>query len=624
MEDHDLEILKQVEIYQPPADIASRAHVKSLDEYNKLYEKSVTDPDAFWGEIAERDFYWHQKWSKVSSYNIDVKQGPVKIEWFVGAKTNICYNAVDRHVEAGKGEQVAFYWEGNDEGEDKVWTYSMLKSEVCKFANVLKSLGVKKGDRVAVYLPMIVELPVVLLACARIGAIHSVVFSGFSAEALANRLLDSEAKILISADAVLRGNKPVLLKQAADEALALCAKTGLQIKHIVYKRLGDRVPAHMKPERDMWYHELMAAASEDCPVEWLDAEDPLFMLYTSGSTGRPKGVLHTTGGYMVYAATTHKYIFDYHPGDVYYCTADLGWVTGHSYIMYGPLCNGAASVLFEGVPTWPDAGRFWAIVEKYKVTQFYTAPTAIRALMRLGEGPVKKYNRDSLRILGSVGEPINPEAWLWYHRVVGDSRCAIVDTWWQTETGGILITPLPGATPTKPGSATKPFFGVQPVVLDEKGQVQEGPCAGYLAISRPWPGIMRTVYGDHARFEQTYGYYWLTGRIDDVMNVSGHRLGTAEVESALVSHQAVAEAAVVPYPHDIKGEGIYAYVTLRENFDYSPKLRQELMFHTRSGKIMRRILRKITTDQTSPEHLGDISTLADPGVVEVLIDMKGK
>jgi acetyl-CoA synthetase len=568
-------------------------------------------------------------------------------------------------VEAGKGDTVAFYWEGNDEGDDLVWTFSMLKTEVCKFANVLKSLGVQKGDRVALYLPMIVELPVALLACARIGAVHSVVFSGFSAEALANRLLDSKANILISADGVLRGNKPVLLKQAADEAMDLCERAGMQIKHIVYKRLGDKIPLHINPKRDLWYHELVEKASEDCPVEWMDSEDPLFMLYTSGSTGKPKGVLHTTGGYMVYAATTYKYIFDYHPGDIYFCTADLGWITGHSYILYGPLCNGASSVLFEGIPTWPDAGRYWAIVEKYKVTQFYTAPTAIRALMRLGEGPVKKHKRDSLRILGSVGEPINPEAWLWYHRVIGESRCAIVDTWWQTETGGIMITPLPGATPTKPGSATKPFFGVQPAVLSEIGMEQDGPCSGYLVLKRPWPGIMRTVYGDHARFEQTYfsmfpgyylssdgckrdedGYYWLTGRIDDVMNVSGHRIGTAEVESALVSHPAVAEAAVVPCPHEIKGEGIYAYVTLRENFEYSPKLRQQLLLHvrkvlgpiatpdhvhwapglpkTRSGKIMRRILRKITLNQTSPEDLGDISTLADPGVVEMLIELKDK
>jgi acetyl-CoA synthetase len=565
---------------------------------------------------------------------------------------------LDRHLER-RGDQVALLWEGNEPGEDGKLTYRQLHGEVCKFANVLKSFGIKKGDRVSIYMPMVVELPIAMLACARIGAIHSVVFGGFSPDSLADRIVDSGCETLITADGVFRGAKPIGLKVNADEAMDRASSQGTRVKTcIVFQRLGPKLPIKMQPGRDHWWHDVMKNASPQCDCEWMDAEDPLFILYTSGSTGKPKGVLHTTAGYMVHTTFSFKSIFDYHDGDIYWCTADIGWVTGHSYIVYGPLCAGATSIMFEGIPVYPEAGRFWDVVDKYKVTQFYTAPTAIRAIMREGDEPVNKRKLISLRLLGTVGEPINPEAWMWYHRVVGKERCPIVDTWWQTETGGILITPLPGAIPTKPGSATLPFFGCKPVLLDEQNKRIEGPGSGALFIEEPWPGMMRTVYGQHQRFKETYfsrcpglyftgdgcrrdedGYYWITGRIDDVINVSGHRLGTAEVESALVSHTAVAEAAVVGYPHEIKGQGIYAYVTLKVGQEYTDALKKTLVAHvrkeigafaapdvihwapglpkTRSGKIMRRILRKIAEGDVS--NIGDTTTLADPSVVENLV-----
>ena len=640
-------------LFYPSPEFVRRAHIKSFEQYQEMYKRSIEQPDAFWGEIAERDYYWQKKWTKVRDYDFDQR---ISIKWFVDAKTNISYNCLDRHLDK-RGDQVALIWEGNDPKESKKTTYRELHRDVCKFANVLKSLGVKKGDRVCLFLQMIPELPIAMLACARIGAIHSVVFGAFSEDSLKDRIQDSTCKVLVTQDTALRGNKnDVQMKAKADLALDKCPSVE---KTIVVRRTGNPVP--MKSGRDLWYHEEMAKAAPECPVEWVDAEDPLFILYTSGSTGKPKGVLHTTGGYMVYVGTTHKYIFDYHDNDIFWCTADIGWVTGHSYIVYGPLCNGATSVMFEGIPTYPDAGRFWDVVDKYKVTQFYTAPTAIRALMREGEQHVLKRDLSSLRLLGSVGEPINPEAWLWYHKHVGKGRCPIVDTWWQTETGGILITPLPGAWGLKPGSATLPFFGVKPVMLTPEGKPIDGPGTGVLCIEQPWPGIMRTVYGQHDRFRETYfssypglyftgdgcrrdedGYYWITGRVDDVINVSGHRLGTAEVESALVSHPAVAEAAVVGYPHDIKGQGIYAYVTLKVGHEYTDALRKELVNHvrkeigpiatpdvihwapglpkTRSGKIMRRILRKIAENQA--DQIGDVTTLADPTVVQHLIENK--
>ncbi len=644
-------------LFRPSAEFVKRAHIKSMDEYKRMYDRSINDPEGFWGEVAS-GFYWKEPWTKVVEYDFKDK---IWIKYFQGAKTNITYNCLDRHLEK-RGDQVAILWEGNDVGEDAKLTYRELHAEVCKFANVLKGFGVKKGDRVSIYMPMVKELAIAMLACARIGAIHSIVFGGFSPDSLADRIVDSACQVLVTTDGVMRGAKAVTLKANADAAMDLAAKHGVNVRTcIVYRRVGDKVPTSMKAGRDHWWHDQMAKASPQCECEWMDAEDPLFILYTSGSTGKPKGVLHTTGGYMVYTAITHKYIFDYHDGDIFWCTADIGWVTGHSYIVYGPLCNGATTVMFEGVPTYPDPGRFWQVVDKYKVNQFYTAPTAIRALMREGEQWVQKYKLDSLRLLGSVGEPINPEAWMWYHKHVGHERCPIVDTWWQTETGGILITPLPGAIPTKPGSATLPFFGVLPCIIDEQGRVVEGPTSGALFLARPWPGIMRTVYGQHERFKETYfsrvpgyyftgdgcrrdedGYYWITGRIDDVINVSGHRMGTAEVESALVSHPAVAEAAVVGYPHEIKGQGIYAYVTLKVGQEYTEQLRKELMAHvakeigpiarpdvihwapglpkTRSGKIMRRILRKIAEGQ--PDQIGDVTTLADPSVVQHLIEHK--
>jgi len=642
-------------MFVPSKAFSERAHIRSLEQYRQMYERSVKDPEGFWSEVAN-EFHWHKTWTKVREYDFRDK---ISIKYFIGAKTNITYNALDRHL-AKRGDQTAILWEGNEPGEDDKLTYRELHAEVCKFANVLKSFGVKKGDRVSIYMPMIKELAIAMLACARIGAVHSIVFGGFSPDSLSDRIVDSECQILVTADGVFRGAKAVGLKVNADEAMDRAATQGTQVKTcIVYRRLGaEKLPIQMKAGRDHWWHEVMKNASPQCDCEWTDAEDPLFILYTSGSTGKPKGVLHTTGGYMVHTTFSFKTIFDYHDGDIFWCTADIGWVTGHSYIVYGPLCAGATTLMFEGIPTYPDAGRFWDVVDKYKVNQFYTAPTAIRAIMREGDEPVNKRKLTSLRLLGTVGEPINPEAWLWYHRVVGKERCPIVDTWWQTETGGILITPLPGAIPTKPGSATLPFFGVKPVLLDENNKRIEGPGSGALFIEEPWPGIMRTVYGQHERFKETYfnrcpglyftgdgcrrdedGYYWITGRIDDVINVSGHRLGTAEVESALVSHSAVAEAAVVGFPHEIKGQGIYAYVTLKTGKEYTDALKKELAVHvrkeigafaapdvihwapglpkTRSGKIMRRILRKIA--EGHPDQVGDTSTLADPSVVENLV-----
>ena len=567
--------------FEPIAEFRENAWIKSMDEYKAMYDKSINDPEGFWAEQAEQ-FHWFKKWDKVWNYNYDRREGKIKIEWFSGAKTNITYNCLDRHLDK-RGDQVAIIWEGNDPSEVKKITYKELHEQVSTFANVLKANGVKKGDRVSLYMQMIPELAVAMMACARIGAVHSICFGAFSPDALADRCNDSDCKVVVTQDTGLRGTKNnVPMKTNADKA---ADKASCIEKIIVVKRTGVDVP--MQDGRDLWWEEEMAKASADCPCEEMDAEDPLFILYTSGSTGKPKGVQHNVGGYMVYTAITHKYIFDYHDGDIYWCTADIGWVTGHSYIVYGPLQNGATSIMFEGVPTYPEPDRFWEVCEKHKVNQFYTAPTAIRALMAQGDKWTQTRDLSSLKLLGSVGEPINPEAWMWYHKNVGNEKCPIVDTWWQTETGGILITPLPGAWGTKPGSATLPFFGVKPVILEpESGKpIEETACEGVLAISQPWPGQMRTVYGDHQRFEETYfdmykgyyftgdgarrdedGYYWITGRVDDVINVSGHRMGTAEVESALVLHEAVAEAAVVGYPHDIKGQGIYAYVTLTAEY----------------------------------------------------------
>ena len=640
-------------MFKPNEEFVRKAHIKSMEQYKEMYKESIENPDKFWSEIAE-NFTWFKKWTTVRQF--DFVEGHIK--FFDGGKTNVTYNCLDRHLEKN-GDRIAYLWEGNEPGEDRKITYKELHEEVCKFANVLRKAGVKKGDRVCMYLQMIPELPVAMLACARIGAVHSVVFGAFSADSLKDRIQDSTCKVLITQDTALRGKKKdVPMKTNADRALDSCPSIE---KTFVVKRTGEEVP--MKDGRDVWWHDEMGAddVKGESPIEHMDAEDPLFILYTSGSTGKPKGVLHSTGGYMVYTSITHKYVFDYHHGDIWWCTADIGWVTGHSYIVYGPLLNGATSVMFEGVPTYPNASRFWEVVDKYKVTQFYTAPTAIRALMKEGDEPVTRTSRKSLKLLGTVGEPINPEAWNWYNDVVGEGRCPIVDTWWQTETGGVLITPLPGATPTKPGSATLPFFGVEPAIVDEKGNELQGPASGALLLKGAWPGIMRTVYGHHQRFKEVYfsmfpgnyftgdgakrdedGYYWITGRIDDVINVSGHRMGTAEVESALVSHPAVAEAAVVGFPHDIKGQGIYAYVTLKNGYDYTDDLKKELQKHvrneigpiaqpdivqwapglpkTRSGKIMRRILRKIAAKEM--DQVGDISTLADPSVVENLIKMR--
>lgn len=638
----------QEKVYDVSAEWSRRAYLDDAG-YRAKYEASIKDPHAFWAEEAKR-IDWFQAPTVIKNTNF----GPdnVSIRWFEDGITNVAYNCVDRHLDT-RGDQVAIIWEGDDPSESKHITYRELHAEVCRMANIMRNRGVSKGDRVTIYLPMIPEAAYAMLACARLGAIHSVVFGGFSPDSLASRIQDAKSAFVITADEGLRGGRKVPLKVNVDAAIE---RVGGVDHVLVVRRTGGAV--NMEPGRDVYYDEAVKMVSDECPVEEMNAEDPLFILYTSGSTGTPKGVLHTTGGYLVYAAMTHQYVFDYHDGDIYWCTADVGWVTGHSYILYGPLANGATTLMFEGVPTYPTNSRFWDVIDKHNVNIFYTAPTAIRSLMQAGEEPVKKASRKSLRLLGSVGEPINPEAWEWYHRVVGDGRCPIVDTWWQTETGGILITPLPGATKLKPGSATRPFFGVKPQVVDAEGNVLEGACEGNLVIADSWPGQMRTVYGDHERFVQTYfstypgkyftgdgcrrdadGYYWITGRVDDVINVSGHRMGTAEVESALVAHPKVSEAAVVGYPHDIKGQGIYAYVTLMTGEQPTEELRKELVAwvrkeigpiaspdliqfapglpKTRSGKIMRRILRKIAEDEFS--SLGDTSTLADPAVVDDLI-----
>jgi len=634
--------------YNIPENFAQNA---LLDEasHKAMYEQSISDPAGFWAEQAEKFLSWDKTWDTVLDW--DYSKGHIR--WFEGGKLNACYNCVDRHLET-RGDQTALIWEGDDPADDDRITYNELHKNVCRMANVLKSRNVKKGDRVCIYMPMIPEAVYAMLACARIGAVHSVVFGGFSPESIKDRILDSDCQTVITADEGMRGGKPVPLKANVDEALQSCPNVH---SVIIVRRTAAGIGWH--EGRDIWYHEAAAGVATDCPAEQMDAEDPLFILYTSGSTGKPKGVLHTTGGYLLYAAITHKYVFDYHDGDIYWCTADVGWVTGHSYIVYGPLCNGAISLVFEGVPTYPDASRFWQVCDKHKVNTFYTAPTALRALMRMGDEPVNKTSRGSLRLLGTVGEPINPEAWEWYYHSVGNARCPIVDTWWQTETGGHMITGVPGAVTMKPGSATRPFFGVIPAIVDNEGNTLEGAAEGNLVITQPWPGQMRTVYGDHQRFIDTYfsafpgkyftgdgarrdadGDYWITGRVDDVLIVSGHNLGTAELESALVLHDSVAEAAIVGYPHDIKGQGIYAYVTLINGVEPTEELRKELVGHvrkeigpiatpdiiqwapglpkTRSGKIMRRILRKIAANEM--DSLGDTSTLADPGVVDDLIE----
>jgi acetyl-CoA synthetase len=646
-------LMTETRVFTPPQEFVEKAWINSRQQRDEMYRKSVEQPDEFWAEMAEEHIEWFKKWDAVEEYSF---KDDVFIRYFRGAKLNASYNCLDRHLKTWRRNKAALIWQGEPTDESRIYTYDQLHREVCKFANVLKSMGVKKGDRVTVYLPMIPELAITVLACARIGAIHSVVFGGFSAEALRDRILDSNAETLVTTNYGLRAGKLLNSKENADNAMAQCP----MVKNCVVVRRVDK-DCNMMEGRDHWWHEKMAQASPDCDPEHMDAESPLFILYTSGSTGKPKGVMHTTGGYMVYTTTTFKYIFDYRDEDVYWCTADIGWVTGHSYIVYGPLSAGATSLMFEGVPNYPKPDRFWEVVEKFRVNIFYTAPTAIRAMMRDGDNWPLGRDLSSLRLLGTVGEPINPEAWMWYNKVIGKEKTPIVDTWWQTETGGILITPLPGAIPTKPGSATLPFFGVNPKIIRQDGSeagVNEG---GYLVMTKPWPGIMRGVYGDPDRFKNTYfvqypgyyftgdgarkdedGYFWLMGRVDDVINVSGHRLGTAEVESALVAHPKVAEAAVVGYPHDIKGEGIYAYITLKEGIEFSDELKKELIAHvrkeigpiaspdkihfanalpkTRSGKIMRRILRKIAAGDI--EQLGDTSTLADPTVVDSLVTGK--
>ena len=634
-------------IYNVPEEFSRNALIDEAS-YKAMYEESISDPAGFWADQAEQFLSWDKPWDKVLDW--DYSKGHIR--WFEGGKLNACVNCVDRHLET-RGDQTALIWEGDDPADDSKVTYRELHAHVCRLANVLKSRNVHKGDRVCIYMPMIPEAVYAMLACARIGAVHSVVFGGFSPESIKDRILDSNCQTVITANEGVRGGKPVPLKANVDKALESCPN--VQSVIVVRHTTAD---IGWLDDRDIWYHEAITTVSDECPAEQMDAEDPLFILYTSGSTGKPKGVLHTTGGYLLYAAITHKYVFDYHDGDIYWCTADVGWITGHSYIVYGPLCNGAISLVFEGVPTYPDASRFWQVCDKHKVNTFYTAPTALRALMRMGDDPVKKTSRDSLRLLGTVGEPINPEAWEWYYHSIGDARCPIVDTWWQTETGGHMIAGMPGAVKMKPGSATRPFFGVMPAIVDNKGKVLEGAAEGNLVITHPWPGQMRSVYGDHQRFIDTYfsafpgkyftgdgarrdadGDYWITGRVDDVLIVSGHNLGTAELESALVLHDTVAEAAIVGYPHDIKGQGIYAYVTLIHGVEPSEELRKELITHvrteigpiatpdiiqwapglpkTRSGKIMRRILRKIAANEM--DSLGDTSTLADPGVVDDLI-----
>ena len=634
-------------IYDVPASFAARGLIDDAT-YQAMYKQSVDDPEGFWAEQAKKFLTWSALWTRVSNWNFR----DVSVRWFEGAKLNVSANCLDRHLTT-RGEQVAIIWEGDDPSVSKKITYRELHAAVCKFANALKARGVKKGDRICIYMPMIPEAAMAMLACTRIGAVHSVVFGGFSPESLKDRILDSDCRVVITADEGVRGGKKIPLKANTDAALTACPNvhTVLVVQHTKGNIAWDA-------KRDVWYHEAVAQVSADCAPEIMDAEDPLFILYTSGSTGKPKGALHTSGGYLLFAAMTHKYVFDYHDGDIYWCTADVGWITGHSYIVYGPLANGATTLMFEGVPNYPTASRFWNVIDKHQVNIFYTAPTAIRALMREGEAPVKSTSRKSLRLLGTVGEPINPEAWEWYYHTVGDARCPIVDTWWQTETGGIMITPLPACTKLKPGSATRPFFGVVPGIVDDDGKLFDGACSGKLVITRSWPGQMRSVYGDHKRFIETYfsqypgnyftgdgarrdadGYYWITGRVDDVLNVSGHRLGTAEVESALVLHHSVAEAAVVGFPHDIKGQGIYCYVTLKTGIEPTEELRKQLVQQvrkeigpiatpdiiqwapslpkTRSGKIMRRILRKIAANEL--DSLGDTTTLADPSVVEQLV-----
>ena len=639
-------------IHKVSAQWQERAHVDAAG-YEKMYKASVKNPDKFWGKHGKR-IDWFKPYSKVR--NVSYGYPKVSIKWYQDGVTNVAYNCIDRHLKK-RGDQTAIIWEGDNPYFDKKITYKELHEEVCRLSNVLKKRGVKKGSRVTIYMPMIPEAAYAMLACARIGAIHSVVFGGFSPDALAGRIHDCDSNFVITADEGLRGGKPIPLKANTDKAVAIAEKAGARVDHVlVVRRTGGAIDWHAG--RDLWYHEETAKAKPDCPAAKMKAEDPLFILYTSGSTGKPKGVLHTTGGYLVYASMTHQYVFDYHDGDIYWCTADVGWVTGHSYIVYGPLANGATTLMFEGVPNYPDASRFWQVCDKHNVNIFYTAPTAIRALMGAGPDFVKKTSRKSLRLLGTVGEPINPEAWDWYYKMVGNKKCPIVDTWWQTETGGIMITPLPGAIAQKPGSATKPFFGIQPALVDTDGAIMAGAAQGNLVILDSWPGQMRSLYGDHDRFVETYfstykgtyftgdgcrrdedGYYWITGRVDDVINVSGHRMGTAEVESALVAHPQVSEAAVVGYPHKIKGQGIYAYVTLMTGEEPSDAVRAELVKwvrkeigpiatpdliqfapglpKTRSGKIMRRILRKIAEDDFS--SLGDTSTLAEPAVVDDLI-----
>ncbi|XP_065210236.1 acetyl-coenzyme A synthetase [Planococcus citri] len=667
------------EIYEPKPHVSKHAHVKSMAEYRSLYKNSIDDPVDFWSDIAKQ-FHWETPIDKDKfwSYNFDVTKGPVHIKWLEGATTNICYNLLDRNIRLGLGDKIAFYWEGNDPEDYSRLTYKKLREEVCKFANVLKSKGVTKGDRVAIYMPMVLEIVTVILACSRIGAVHSIVFAGFSADALADRLVDSKCKVLVTADCVYRGEKLLNLKKICDTAMDKAKEQGHEVKTCIVVRHLQRLSASFNAdkkshngvngdsgnhyeiswddERDAWWHEEMEDADPSCYPVWVSTEDPLFMLYTSGSTGKPKGVLHTVGGYLLYAATTFKYVFDYKPNDIYWCTADVGWITGHTYVVYGPLANGATSVIFEGTPFYPEVDRFWSIIDKYKVNQFYTAPTAIRALMKYGDEFPQKYDLSSLRVLGSVGEPINPEAWLWYYKVIGKENCSIADTFWQTETGGHVITPLPGCTPMKPGSATFPFFGVKPELLDENGQKIEGEGEGYLVFNRPWPGMMRTLFGNHKRFEETYfskfpgyyctgdgarrdadGYIWITGRIDDKLNVSGHLMSTAEVESCLTEHPDVSEAAVVSRPHPVKGECLYCFVTPNQGAEFSQKLVKELttkvrekigpfampdviqyapgLPKTRSGKIMRRILRKIALND---RNVGDTSTLADESIVEIL------
>ena len=639
--------MSEHKVYPVPRETESSAHIRN-DQYLAMYDASINRSEEFWSQKADEFLTWFKHWDTLTES--DFHKG--KVGWFIGAELNACYNCVDRHLEH-KGDQTAIIWEGDDPNDDLVITYRELHEQVCRLANVLKERGVTKGDRVCIYMPMIPEATYAMLACARIGAIHSVVFGGFSPQALSDRILDSDCRIVITADEGIRGGKPIPLKENTDKAVANCPDVSTVL---VVRRTGADI--NWVAGRDIWYHEATASVSAHCEAEPMSSEDPLFILYTSGSTGKPKGVLHTTGGYLLYAAMTHKYVFDYHEGDVYWCTADIGWVTGHSYIVYGPLANGAITLMFEGIPTYPDASRCWQVVDKHAVNIFYTAPTALRALMGQGNEYVTSTSRKTLRLLGTVGEPINPEAWEWYYHIVGEENCPIVDTWWQTETGGIMITPLPGATPLKPGSATRPFFGVKPVLLDDQGREIEGAASGNLAISDSWPGQIRTVFGDHQRCFDTYysmypgyyftgdgarrdedGYYWITGRVDDVLNVSGHRMGTAEIESALVEHDLVAEAAVVGYPHDVKGQGIYAFVTLMQGTRGTAALQTELVDlvkseigaiarpdilqwapglpKTRSGKIMRRILRKIAENEL--DKLGDTSTLADPSVVDDLI-----